>query len=1301
MATILLSAAGFAAGSALGGSVLGLSSAVIGRAIGATLGRVIDQSLMGQGSEVVETGRVDRFRLTGASEGSPMARVYGRVRVGGQVIWATQFQESSEESGGGKGAPSGPTTRSYSYSVSLAIALCEGEILRVGRIWADGIEVTPGDLPMRVYTGTEDQAPDSLIEAVEGAAPAYRGIAYVVFEDLQLEAYGNRVPQFSFEVVRPVDAQTAVEDGKSLSEVVQAVALVPGTGEYSLATTPVHVELGQGENQSQNVNTPSGLTDMATSIAALSEELPRCSSTSLIVSWFGNDLRCGECTLVPKVEQVELDGVDMPWQVSGLARADADAIATVEDRPIYGGTPADASVIEGIAALKEAGQAVMFYPFILMEQGEGNSLPDPYTGTLGQPVLPWRGRITSSLAPTLAGTPDGTAAAEAEVAAFMGQAAPTDFAASEGTVVYTGPEEWSYRRFILHYAHLCAMAGGVEAFCIGSEMRGLTQIRGAGGSFPAVEALRVLAGEVRAILGPQTKISYAADWSEYFGYHPQDGSGDVLFHLDPLWADPAIDFIGIDNYLPLSDWRDGITHADAGWGAIYNLDYLRANVAGGEMYDWYYASEEAREEQVRTPITDGAYDEPWVFRVKDLQGWWSNLHYNRIGGVRAEEPTAWAKQSKPIWFTEMGCAAIDKGTNQPNKFIDPKSSESQLPRYSDGTRDDFMQGQYLRAITSHFADTEANPVSEVYAGPMVDMSRAHVWAWDARPYPQFPALTGVWADGENYARGHWLNGRTSAESLPAVVAELCRNSGVEGADVSRLYGQVRGFALDGASDARAALQPLMLAFGFDAVEREGQLWFSSRTGQADAELDADLLTNHEELEGTIERIRAPEAETAGRVRLSYIQNDGSFAVGTAEAIFADEPTESVAHSEVALVLTRAEAQSVTERWLAEARVARDSVKLALPPSRLGLGAGDVLALEGAHYRADHVEHGNGQVIEAVRVDPNVYVPSDAIEEDTSLPVFLPPLPVHSVLMDLPLLTGEEAPQAPHLAVTASPWPGGVAVYSASEDAGYTLNTSAALPTFMGVTQTDLAAAEPGLWDRGPALRVKLSRGSLSSATPQAVLNGANAIAIGDGSAENWEVLQFAEAELVAPRTYDLRLRLRGQQGTDATMPAIWPEGSTVVVLNGRAQQIDLPLNARGLERFYRIGPAGKGYDDPSYTQVTAAFNGIGLRPYAPVHLRARPAANGDLHLTWVRRTRIDGDSWASSTVPLGEGSEEYLLRIFKDGNLQTEVTRSVPNWTLTAAEQSALGLSAPYSIDIAQVSDRFGPGPFGRIEIND
>ncbi len=1294
MATILLSAAGAALGAGFGGTVLGLSGAVIGRAIGATLGRVIDQRLMGAGSEAIDVGRVDRFRLMGASEGSSVAQIWGRMRVAGQVIWATEFQENARRSGG-KGAPR-PSSTQYSYSVSLAVALCEGQISRIGRIWADGLEIAPSSLNYRVYTGSETQLPDPKISAVEGAglAPSYRGIAYVVIEDLELASYGNRVPQFTFEVVRPAQGAFA-DDVVDLPRALRAVALVPGTGEYALATTAVHYNQGLGVNRSANVNSASGRTDFATSLDHLRDDLPNCGSVSLVVSWFGDDLRCGVCKVQPKVEQNTYDGVKMPWKVSGVTRAQAVQVPRIEGNSVYGGTPTDKSVIEAIQAIRAGGQEVMFYPFILMDQIAFNGLPDPASDAFDQPVLPWRGRITLAKAPGQVGSTDRTAAATAEVAAFFGGAQPAQFSIVSGAVQYSGPVDWKYRRFILHYAKLCVLAGGVDAFCIGSEMRGMTQIRGFGDSFPVVQALRQLAADVRSILGPATKISYAADWTEYFGY--QTG-GDVYFNLDPLWADPNIDFIGIDNYMPASDWRDGEDHADAEEGAIYDLGYLKANIGGGEGFDWYYDSPEGAAAQVRLPITDGAYGEPWVFRYKDLSGWWSNQHHNRTGGLRALTPSDWVPGSKPIWFTEYGCAAIDKGANQPTRFIDVKSSESGLPAFSNGRRDDLMQMQYLRAQADFWGDSANNPMSLIYGAPMVDMTHAHAWAWDARPFPEFPGNP-LWSDGENYARGHWLNGRMSTQPLASVVAEICEQSGVTDIDVAGVFGLVRGYSIDDTGSARAALQPLMLAYGFEAVERDGTLRFKMRDGLLSATVEADLLARSSDLNGTVETTRAPEAEMAGRIRLGFIESEGSYEVRQAEAVFPDETSLTVSQSDMPLVLTTAEARSIAERWLTEARVARDTARFALPKSALGLGSGDVVSLGGLRYRIDRVEQAEAQLIDAVRVEAGIYQPSDGADVRVIPRAFTAPVPVFPQFMDLPLLIGDEVPHAPHIAVTADPWPGSVAVWSASADAGYEVNVLLATPAIMGLTETVLAAAPAGLWDRGPALRIKMFGGSLSSSDELAVLNGANVLAIGDGSSARWEIIQFAEAVLVAPSTYELSLRLRGQQGSDGIMPLEWPVGSTVVLLDQAPQQIDLAVSSRGLARYYRVGSATRGYEDPAVVVQVEAFDGIGLRPYPVSHLTYAQAVTGDVAVSWIRRTRIDGDNWQSVEVPLGEAIETYQVRVLQGEVILREETVASPSWLYTFAARTSDAIIGPYRIDVAQVSDRFGAGPFRSVAV--
>lgn len=211
----------------------------------------------------------------------------------------------------------------------------------------------------------------------------------------------------------------------------------------------------------------------------------------------------------------------------------------------------------------------------------------------------------------------------------------------------------------------------------------------------------------------------------------------MLFPLDPLWADANIDFIGIDFYAPLSDWRAGSQHLDAqDWPQIHDAEYLKSNIEGGVNYDWYYASEADRDAQVRTPIHDSAHGEDWIFRAKDVRDWWANAHHERPGGVRSSTPTPWVPRSKPIWLTELGCPAIDMGTNQPNVFNDPKSSESALSHYSKGIRDDLIQRLYHEAMLSHW-QTPAS-ASSIYGGPMLEPANMFAWTWDARPYPDFP-----------------------------------------------------------------------------------------------------------------------------------------------------------------------------------------------------------------------------------------------------------------------------------------------------------------------------------------------------------------------------------------------------------------------------------------------------------------------------------------------------------------------------------------------------------------------------------
>lgn len=217
MATLVFSAVGTALAGPLGG------------AIGAVAGRQFDTALFGPSRR---GPRLRELEVTLSSYGQPIPRVFGRMRIPGAIIWATELQEHSEVTGG-KGQPA--TTR-YSYTANLAVALSSRPIKGLGRIWADGklLRGAGGDLKvggmLRLYTGGETQLPDPLIAAQEGeaACPAFRGLAYLVLEGLELSDFGNRVPSMTFEVIADEavrlsdlaeDLETAIMEDDSLDGV--------------------------------------------------------------------------------------------------------------------------------------------------------------------------------------------------------------------------------------------------------------------------------------------------------------------------------------------------------------------------------------------------------------------------------------------------------------------------------------------------------------------------------------------------------------------------------------------------------------------------------------------------------------------------------------------------------------------------------------------------------------------------------------------------------------------------------------------------------------------------------------------------------------------------------------------------------------------------------------------------------------------------------------------------------------------------------------------------------------------------
>ncbi len=1165
VAQIVLSQAGAAAGASLlpqGLTVFGqtVAGAAIGRAVGNIAGRVIDASL----ASAAEGPRVKSLTVMESREGAGIPSVFGRMRVGGQVIWASRFRETRKERSAGKG---GPKIAEYAYSVSFAVALCRGPITRVDRIWANGEPVDLAGVNWRLYNGDDSQMPDPLIEAVEGPGqvPAYRGIAYVVFEDLPLDAFGNRLPQLSFEVVRAGEVRP-----DSLRQTVQGVNIIPASGEFVYSTEVVRERRFPGIERALNMNNGDGRADFLLSIDQLNSDLPLVRAAALTVAWFGDDVQAGSCKIRPGVETQDRATVPYGWSVDGTGRNSAHLISQTDGNANFGGTPADTSVLEGITAMKAAGLSVTLSPFLLMDSAG----------------FPWRGRIGVSS--------DGTAQTRSEIDAFVGD---------DGG--------FGFRHFILHHARLAVQAGGVEAILIGSEMIGLTRVRDATGAFPFVEALVAIAAEVRAIVGAAVKISYAADWTEYGAYVPSDGSGDVLFPLDTLWASSDVDFVGVDWYPPVGDWRDGNLHTDAvaGYSAPDDPAYLFANMAGGEAFDWYYANQTDRDAQVRTPIVDTAHGEDWVFRAKDLAGWWNAAHHERPDGIRSPGATAWIAGSKPVRLCEIGYPAIDRGGNAPNLFYDPKSAESAIPPYSSGARDDLFQ---RRAISVALAFWQGQSLVE----------EALVWAWDGRPWPHYPVRSDIWSDGENWQFGHWLNGRSGLIELSEIVEALASDAGVP-VDVQGLNGFVEGFAVDGVTGLRQALAPLVAAYGIICIEREGVL-VVHQEGQG----LISSVQNVRLLESTANWTHTALDKVPGRLVLNYVSGAGVYEPAIAEARHEGGDRSYAIHLNLPLVMGEARATQIASDLLARI-VTAQSGNVALGPEGLAFEPGDrVQFADGFVWQVSGLND-DGLVRQLALVPDTGAVDLVRFSElgDQIAPALVRAAP-ELVLIDGPDLPGHQT-GVPLIGVAAEPWPGRVNVVAGPDLTVLRDRARIDTPTEIGQLISALPAGPLGRWDHASVLDVILPGADLASLSTLAVLNGAGLLLVqGDAG---WELLAYQSAELVGEDHWQLSGLLRGLQGSQTSGAT---SGAVVIIVASGLIEASFASEEQGLPLLWA---ANQGQP------VSFTYDNLSGLPWRVGHLRATPLPRG-WQVNWTRRGRDIANNWTAPEA-LNDGLFKVELRV--------------------------------------------------------
>jgi hypothetical protein len=1203
-------------GSSIGGSVLGPLGSTLGYAAGSIAGTYIENQLFSNKKTQNFYGpRLSDLTVQTSTYGKMIPVLYGTSRIAGNIIWSQPIREVANtqtvRNGGGKG--SRKITHSYtsfSYFATLAIAICEGKIDSVQRVWADAKLLDPSHGNYRIYYGTEDQLPDPLIEAIQGKgrAPAYRGLAYIVIEDLPLAEFGNRIPNFTFEVKKALRQKEGAED------MIKSMVMIPGSGEFVYDTQVQNKIYGdqingkwiqQGKQVRINQNNRDNSADAVVSLNQLKETCKNVEWIAPVVTWFANDLDAGKCKIMPGVEYRTGATAPSVWQVRDFTRDTAYLITQDKNKcPVYGGTTSDESIIRYLQLLKERNYKIMFYPMFFMDV----------------PHKPWRGRVT--------GTPE----------------AVTEFFTRKN----------GYNEFILHYASL--VKDYADAFVIGSELIGLTKVKDSSNKWPAVEALIDLAAKVKKILGNKVKITYAADWSEY--HHTEGG----WYNLDALWASKDIDLVGIDAYFPLTD------EPNIG----YDEKKIMASWDQGEGYDFYYADSERKERHPLSP----------EYAWKNIGWWWSNHHRNPDGKL-----TEWKPKSKKIWFTEYGFPSVDSCTNQPNVFYDPNSSESYFPRFSKGRVD--FQAQRLGIVSTEKRWQNSEIVERMF-----------LWTWDARPFPFWPDLKKLWADGDLWRTGHWVNGKFGLSSLAAIIQDLCLKAGftTSDIDVSRLNDLVDGYVLPHRGTVRNMIETLASAYFFDAVESEGVIKFIPRGTLNNTTINYDELISDNDNKEQLQIIRKQEIDLPQKIDLIYINKHKDYLQGTQSSQRMVVSTQEIETINLPIILGDQAAKIIADKYLYNRWTERTKFSFSLPTKYINLEPSDLITLK--TQNTEHLIR-----IISLNLGNNKEIKISAVAEDiTNYDFYYEPYTVSCNdsevirgagntifhILDLPCLPGFSSKYTKcYIAAAGSEhkWQG-ASIYGLDNGNNYSYLTEINVESTIGTSLNILRSGPIGIWDENTKIIVSLLSGELESVSKEATLNGANIALIGN------EIIQFASAKLVSEGKYELSCLLRGRYGTEYAIHS-HKDNERFVLLNSSLAEIDVPFHLIGLNRSYKAVSFNQALEEAD--ALNFKYKGNCLKPFAPVHIKVRND-NNNLIISWIKRTRLYGEWKDNIDVPLCEDKEEYEIDIlYKDNIIRTiNVSNNTEAIYNINQQQQDLGKIAEKLVfRVYQISSKVGRGAGG------
>jgi len=524
-----------------------------------------------------------------------------------------------------------------------------------------------------------------------------------------------------------------------------------------------------------------------------------------------------------------------------------------------------------------------------------------------------------------------------------------------------------------------------------------------------------------------------------------------------------------------------------------------------------------------------------------------------------------------------------------------------------------------------------------------------------------------------------------------VLGDLCQRMGVPYfMDVS-VNMEIQGYIVTKQMPARAAMESLMQAYLIDAYEADGRVVFVARGGPVRATYTTDDLDAHtygSDPTDVLSIQRTNESELPRKINVQYVDPDREYEQSLQYASRLAGRAVSETTLEWAIAMNANDAAQIAEKLLASAWVGREQVgPFRLPYTEINLRPTDVIEItdEGVtnRIRINKINYQSSGIVECTGViECEGQYASDAVGIHGVFAGSNPPSVVGAVTghwLDINLLADTHDPDGVYVVAGSDELFFG-AMFQTSMDDGATWIDTQWIddePT-MGEATTVLAAHSADTVDRANTLRVTLLKttDTLSSiGLSTALSRTTNAAILGD------ELIIFETATLVSPGVYDLTGLHRGLRGTDTA--AAHAIGDRFVLLNDSAvYRVQIPDSRLSSAIKYRFVP----YDEEpsSISPLDVTYHGYAYWPYAVAHLAAVDAGGGDYDVSWVRRTRLDGEWRDNVDVPLSEVAESYRVEVW---NGLTKVHSAN-----TSNQYATVPAVAGNTIVVRQFSDRVGYG---------